>query len=87
MDKEIFIDYVRRLYNLEATIYHAASHDTSFYFRVGKYKTMITYPDEEIMNKDAERLFRELDVVINERRIGMLKEIIDADNWNRDIFS
>ena len=87
MDKQIFVDYVRRLYNLEGTIYHAATCDTSFYFRLGHYKMMITIPDNEIMNKDAVRLFRELDIVINERRINTLKVIIETDNWNKDNFS
>ena len=87
MDKQIFIDYVKSLYDLEGTIYHADWCETSFYFRMGRYKMAITLPDSEIMNKDAVRLFREIDTIISDHRIRALKEIIETDNWNKDNFS
>ena len=87
MDKQIFIDYVRRLYNLEGTKYYAAKRETTFYFREGYYKTSITIPDNEIMNKDAVQIISKINIIINDYRIDALKEIINRENWNKDNFS
>lgn len=87
MDKEIFIGYVKRLYNVKKVVYMPCPKTTSFHFVVGSYITMISFSDEDILNNDALKLFDVINNTIHTQRMGMLKEIMECDRWNMDIFS